>query len=98
MVTSPCGWLIRRGLSQRPACSHLKCDDGVRTDTGDGCEVAADVRRLAAQLPEPSGRRALADMVLTEADQRLGPPLEGTPQCVQERAQVVSCCTPDSTG
>ncbi|MEU3204101.1 restriction endonuclease [Streptomyces cyaneofuscatus] len=57
--------------------------------TGHAHEVAADVRRLAERLPESSGRQALADMVLTEAAQHLGTPLEATVRCVQERAQVV---------
>ncbi|MFE3865686.1 hypothetical protein ACFXPT_35470 [Streptomyces goshikiensis] len=43
MVTGPYGWLIRRGLPQRPACSHHKCDDGVRLDTGEDCENCGNV-------------------------------------------------------
>ncbi|MFD5786714.1 hypothetical protein ACFWH1_08755 [Streptomyces sp. NPDC127037] len=46
MVTGPYGWLIRRGLPQRPACSHRKCDDGVRLDTGEDCENCGNVIHL----------------------------------------------------
>ncbi|MFC9176741.1 hypothetical protein [Streptomyces sp. NPDC057107] len=46
MVTGPYGWLIRRGLPQRRACSHRKCDDGVRLDTGEGCENCGNVIHL----------------------------------------------------
>ncbi|MER6847639.1 hypothetical protein AB0A81_26855 [Streptomyces flaveolus] len=36
-VSSIQGWLVKRGLPQRPGCwSHL-CDDGVRMDTGASC-------------------------------------------------------------
>ncbi|MEV8485924.1 hypothetical protein AB0467_28500 [Streptomyces sp. NPDC052095] len=43
MVTGPYGWLIRRGLPQRQACSHRKCDDGTRLDTGEDCENCGNV-------------------------------------------------------
>ncbi|WP_240799875.1 hypothetical protein [Streptomyces sp. A1277] len=46
MVTGPYGWLIRRGLPQRQACSHRKCDDGVRLDTGEDCENCGNVIHL----------------------------------------------------
>ncbi|MFE2640141.1 hypothetical protein ACFXKF_36255 [Streptomyces scopuliridis] len=61
------GWLLRRGLPQKPGCwSHL-CDDGVRIDTGGGCascdSVVGDRRALrrsvastvAAELPQLAG-------------------------------------------
>ncbi|MFF2521466.1 DUF6415 family natural product biosynthesis protein [Streptomyces liangshanensis] len=57
--------------------------------TGHARAVAADVRRLANQLPRSSGRRALADVVLREAEGRLSAPLEGTVRCVQNRARLV---------
>ncbi|MFC9602418.1 restriction endonuclease [Streptomyces niveus] len=50
---------------------------------------AGDVRKLAERLPKPNGRRALADVVLDEADQLLDVPLEGTMRCVQDRAHLV---------
>ncbi|MFB7300635.1 hypothetical protein [Streptomyces rubiginosohelvolus] len=46
MVTGPYGWLIRRGLPQRPACSDRRCDDGTRLDNGAGCENCASVLHL----------------------------------------------------
>ncbi|MFE2556548.1 hypothetical protein ACFXGT_11005 [Streptomyces sp. NPDC059352] len=46
LVTGPYGWLIRRGLPQRQACSHRKCDDGVRLDTGQDCENCGNVLHL----------------------------------------------------
>ncbi|MFJ1930386.1 MULTISPECIES: hypothetical protein [unclassified Streptomyces] len=51
--------------------------------------VASDVRRRADQLPKSSGRRALADVVLREAEGRLSALLEGTVRCVQNRARLV---------
>ncbi|MEU6175832.1 hypothetical protein ABZ832_28480 [Streptantibioticus parmotrematis] len=43
MVTGPYGWLIRRGLVQRPSCTDRRCDDGIRLDTGIECENCANV-------------------------------------------------------
>ncbi|MFE5372784.1 hypothetical protein [Streptomyces mirabilis] len=34
LVREPMGWLLRRGLVQRQACSDRRCDDGIRLDTG----------------------------------------------------------------
>ncbi|CAL9676257.1 hypothetical protein SUDANB174_07712 (plasmid) [Streptomyces sp. enrichment culture] len=45
-VDKPFPWLIRRGLPQRQACSHRKCDDGVRLDTGEDCENCGNVIHL----------------------------------------------------
>lgn len=46
LVTSPYGWLIRRGLVQRPSCSDQRCDDGIRLDTGTECENCANVLHI----------------------------------------------------
>ncbi|MFF4393276.1 hypothetical protein ACFY0G_42170 [Streptomyces sp. NPDC001552] len=46
LVDKPFGWLIGRGLPQRRACSHRKCDDGIRLDTGEDCENCANVLHL----------------------------------------------------
>ncbi|MGW2183341.1 hypothetical protein ACWCXX_35920 [Streptomyces sp. NPDC001732] len=46
LVGRPFGWLIRRGLVQRPSCSDLRCDDGTRMDTGTACETCANVVHL----------------------------------------------------
>ncbi|WP_371097734.1 hypothetical protein [Streptomyces sanglieri] len=43
MVTGPYGWLIRRGLVQRRACTDWRCDDGIRLDTGGECENCGNV-------------------------------------------------------
>jgi hypothetical protein len=51
--------------------------------------VAGDVRRAAARLPEDHQARALADIVLEEAERRLSVPLEGTARCAQGRARLV---------
>lgn len=51
--------------------------------------AAGDVRRATDQLPDDHQARALADLVLTEADSRLSLPLEGTVRCVQSRASLV---------
>jgi HEPN domain-containing protein len=57
--------------------------------TGHARAVAADVRRRADQLPKDSGPKALADVVLREAEGRLSAPIEGTVRCVQNRARLV---------
>ncbi|MFE2943446.1 DUF6415 family natural product biosynthesis protein [Streptomyces sp. NPDC059255] len=57
--------------------------------TGHARAVASDVRRRADQLPKNSGPKALADLVLKEADGRLSATLEGTVRCVQNRARLV---------
>ncbi|MFF8882925.1 hypothetical protein [Streptomyces flaveolus] len=60
-VASVQGWLMKRGLPQRPGCwSHL-CDDGVRMDTGVSCPSCDSVlgdRRAA--------RRAVATSVAAQ--------------------------------
>ncbi|MEF9915358.1 DUF6415 family natural product biosynthesis protein [Streptomyces sp. P5-A9] len=57
--------------------------------TGHARAVASDVRRRADPLPKSSGPRALADVVLREAEGRLSATLEGTVRCVQNRARLV---------
>ncbi|MFD5399308.1 DUF6415 family natural product biosynthesis protein [Streptomyces sp. NPDC127097] len=57
--------------------------------TGHARLVAAEVRRRAVELPEDSKRRALADVVLAEADRRLSMPAQGTVACCQNRARLV---------
>ncbi|MFK0120762.1 hypothetical protein [Streptomyces sp. NPDC090994] len=82
MVTGPYGWLIRRGLPQRPACSHRKCDDGVRLDTGEDCEncgnvihlrrawrarIGADIDRELPGLSDGERRRVLEERLRERA-------------------------------
>ncbi|MFG2676862.1 DUF6415 family natural product biosynthesis protein [Streptomyces sp. NPDC048445] len=57
--------------------------------TGHARAVAADVRRRADQLPKDSGPKALADVVLREAEGRLSMMIEGTVRCAQNRARLV---------
>ncbi|MGA5194060.1 DUF6415 family natural product biosynthesis protein [Streptomyces exfoliatus] len=57
--------------------------------TGHARAVAADVHRRADQLPKASGPKALADIVLREAEGRLSATLEGTVRCVRNRARLV---------
>ncbi|MFJ4859126.1 DUF6415 family natural product biosynthesis protein [Streptomyces sp. NPDC088730] len=57
--------------------------------TGHARAVATDVRRRAGRLPRNSGRRALADVVLREAEGWLSATLESTVHCVQSRARLV---------
>ncbi|MFK0120824.1 DUF6415 family natural product biosynthesis protein [Streptomyces sp. NPDC090994] len=57
--------------------------------TGHARAVASDVRRRADQLPKDSGPKALADVVLREAEGRLSVPIEGAVRCVQNRARLV---------
>nr|WP_043496553.1 DUF6415 family natural product biosynthesis protein [Streptomyces viridosporus] len=57
--------------------------------TGHARAAAADVRRRADQLPKDSGSRALADVVLREAEGQLSATIEGTVRCVQNRARLV---------
>ena len=57
--------------------------------TGHARAVAADVERHAAALPKNDGRGALAEVILREAAGRLSAPIQGTAQCVQNRARLV---------
>ncbi|WP_217246154.1 DUF6415 family natural product biosynthesis protein [Streptomyces sp. AC602_WCS936] len=57
--------------------------------TGHARAVASDVRRRADQLPKDSGPKALADVVLREAEGRLSVPIDGTVRCVQNRARLI---------
>ncbi|MFJ3673676.1 hypothetical protein ACIPSE_45265 [Streptomyces sp. NPDC090106] len=82
MVTGPYGWLIRRGLVQRPSCSDRRCDDGIRLDTGTGCEncqnvihtrrarrarISADIDRELPGLADGERRRILEERLRIQA-------------------------------
>ncbi|MFG3042816.1 hypothetical protein ACGFYZ_38545 [Streptomyces sp. NPDC048330] len=82
MVDKPFPWLIRRGLPQRRACSHRKCDDGVRLDTGEDCEncgnvihlrrawrarIGADIDRELPGLADGERRRVLEERLRERA-------------------------------
>jgi hypothetical protein len=75
-VNSAFGWITLRGLVQRPACSDVRCDDGIRLDTGGDCEncgnvihirrarrvrIAADIDRELSGLGEAERRPVLED-------------------------------------
>ncbi|MFJ3891137.1 hypothetical protein [Streptomyces rubrogriseus] len=81
-VDKPFPWLIRRGLPQRQACSHRKCDDGVRLDTGEDCEncgnvihlrrarrarIGADIDRELPGLSDSERRRVLEERLREHA-------------------------------
>ncbi|PJN13940.1 restriction endonuclease [Streptomyces sp. CB02120-2] len=51
--------------------------------------LARDVHRHALRLPEHDGRRALAEVVLGDAERILAEPLEATAACVQDRARLI---------
>lgn len=57
--------------------------------TGHARAVADDVRRCAQQLPLQDGRRALAEVVLDEAEKGLAAPVEATVRSAQGRARIV---------
>ncbi|TKA04723.1 hypothetical protein [Actinacidiphila oryziradicis] len=38
-VSDPVGWLVGKGLPRRAVCSDVRCDDGLRLDTGGSCET-----------------------------------------------------------
>ncbi|MFE0580211.1 hypothetical protein [Streptomyces sp. NPDC058874] len=82
LVDKPYGWLIRRGLPQRQACSHRKCDDGIRLDTGEDCEncgnvlhlrrarrarIGADIDRELPGLSDGERRRVLEERLRDQA-------------------------------
>lgn len=82
MVTGPYGWLIRRGLVQRQACTDRRCDDGIRLDTGGECEncgnvihfrrarrakVAAQIDREVPGLSDEERRRVLEERLREQA-------------------------------
>ncbi|TGA99686.1 hypothetical protein E2651_29395 [Streptomyces sp. MZ04] len=43
-VRNVVGWLVRRGLPQRPGCWSQQCDDGLRMDTRESCDSCATLR------------------------------------------------------
>lgn len=43
-ISDPVGWLVSRGLPQRQNCGDVRCDEGLRLDTGGVCETCQDVR------------------------------------------------------
>jgi hypothetical protein len=80
-VTDPVGWLIGRGLPQRAGCADVRCDEGLRLDTGGECatcEYVVNDRRakrhqvaaaVDAEMPHASEaeRRTAVEQQLHEA-------------------------------
>ncbi|MEV7683244.1 hypothetical protein AB0O64_32585 [Streptomyces sp. NPDC088341] len=62
LIDSPFGWITHRGLVQRPSCSDLRCDDGIRLDTGGECGNCGNVLHL---------RRARRARIAAEVNQEL---------------------------
>ncbi|MFJ3043863.1 hypothetical protein [Streptomyces tendae] len=82
LVNSPFGWITRKGLVRRPACSDVRCDDGIRLDTGGECDncgnvihirrarrakIAADIDRELPGLGTGERRRVLEDRLREHA-------------------------------
>ncbi|MEU7088036.1 hypothetical protein [Streptomyces achromogenes] len=82
LIATPYGWLIRRGLVQRRACTDRRCDDGIRLDTGSECEncnnvihlrrarrakIAAEVDRELPGLSDRERRRVLEERLREQA-------------------------------
>jgi hypothetical protein len=80
LVRDPMGWLLGRGLVQRPACPDPRCDDSIRLDSGTdcpSCENIAHIRhtlrariagQVGSQMPysDPAIRRAEIERRLRE--------------------------------
>lgn len=57
-ITDPVGWLIGRGLPQRPLCAEARCDEGALLDSGRDCPRCED-----RQFDSRAQRRAVAAAV-----------------------------------
>ncbi|MFJ9344515.1 restriction endonuclease [Streptomyces sp. NPDC101733] len=57
--------------------------------TGHARIVAAVVRRHAVRLRDDDGRRALAEVILDDAERMFAEPLEATAVCARARARMV---------
>ena len=80
LVRDPMGWLLGRGLVQRPACPDLRCDDSIRLDSGTDCPTCGNIvrtrralrarvaARVEAEMPysDPGVRRTAAEQYLRE--------------------------------
>ncbi|MFJ2101385.1 hypothetical protein ACIOHR_29835 [Streptomyces anulatus] len=82
LVNEPYGWLMSRGLVQRPACSDPRCDDGIRLDTRGDCascgnmihsrrsqrtQIAAQIDRDLPALTDDERRRLLESRLREQA-------------------------------
>ncbi|MCX4581016.1 hypothetical protein OHB41_49590 [Streptomyces sp. NBC_01571] len=62
LVRDPMGWLLGRGLVQRPACPDRRCDDGIRLDTGEDCPSCGNVVHIRRSLRARIAAAVDADM------------------------------------
>ncbi|MFE7512746.1 hypothetical protein ACFU8I_16245 [Streptomyces sp. NPDC057540] len=62
LITRPYGWITHRGLVRRPSCSDVRCDDGVRLDTGAKCDNCDNILH---------SRQAWRVRIAAEVDQEL---------------------------
>ncbi|MFG3517590.1 hypothetical protein [Streptomyces bobili] len=62
LVRDPMGWLLGRGLVQRPACPDLRCDDGIRLDTGSDCPTCGNIVHIRRGLRAQVAARVEADI------------------------------------
>ncbi|MFE3074187.1 hypothetical protein [Streptomyces sp. NPDC059247] len=62
LIARPYGWITHRGLVRRPSCSDVRCDDGLRLDTGADCDNCATVLHW---------RRAWRVRIAAEVDREL---------------------------
>ncbi|MFG2841114.1 hypothetical protein ACGFYE_39760 [Streptomyces zaomyceticus] len=62
LIARPFGWITHRGLVRRAACSDVRCDNGVRLDTGADCHNCDNVLH---------SRRAWRVRIAAEVDQEL---------------------------
>lgn len=61
-VRDPLGWLLGRGLVQRPACPDWRCDDGIRLDTRGDCPSCASLIADRRAVRPRIRARAAADL------------------------------------
>ena len=80
------GWA---GPGQAPALQPRDFEQIALQLTGHGRVVAAELRYLCEGLPPRAEPRVLAEVVLEEAERRLGQPRRGTARCAQMRARQV---------
>ncbi|MFE7805887.1 hypothetical protein ACFU51_14720 [Streptomyces sp. NPDC057430] len=77
-VKDPVGWIIGRGLPQRQVCGDVRCDEGLRLDTGGQCTTCEYVigdrrdqrRQLAAAVDGEMPRASQAERQV-EVERRL---------------------------
>ncbi|GAA2330368.1 DUF6415 family natural product biosynthesis protein [Streptomyces caniferus] len=86
LVQAVIGWA---GPGPAPALQPRDFEQISLQLTGHGRVVAAELRYLCGGLPPRAEPRVLAEVVLEEAERRLGQPRLGTARCAQMRARQV---------